>query len=76
MSEEGRLAGKLWKYVLAQHNLDLSELHPWNKHFKSCLLVVWQSDLVKHEFRLFTRIITLLQCFSDPFIAVIHGSRC
>ncbi len=40
--------------MLAQHSPDRSELHSENKHFKSCLLVVLQTDLTKHEFRLFT----------------------
>ena len=54
-SEKVRLSGKFWKHVSAQHNSERSELHSVNKHFKSCFLVVLPVDLMKHEFRLFTR---------------------
>ncbi len=33
---------------------DRSEPHSENKHFKSSLFVILQTDLTKHEFRLFT----------------------
>lgn len=34
---------------------DQSELHSGNKLLKRCLLVIWLTDLTKHESRLFTR---------------------
>ncbi len=51
---------------------DRSKLHSENKYFKSCLLVVLLTDLIKHEFRLFTNrhhdvVISATFC---PFIAI------
>lgn len=53
VSKEVGLPGKSWKYVSTQHSSDWAKLHSANKHFKSCSLVIWLTDLTKHEFRLY-----------------------
>ena len=55
VSKKVRIPGKFWKYVSAQHSSDQSELHLRNRHFKSCLSVVWPTDLMKHAIRFFIR---------------------
>ena len=70
-----RPPGKFWKYVSALHSIALIDPSSvsGSEHCKRCFLVIWPTDLTRHQFRLFLRdgiMMLLFRRLSDPFLAV------
>ena len=76
VSVEGRLPGKSWKCVTAQHSSDRSQFHSGNKHFYCCLLFIWWTELSSVFFQGNIMMLLFKHLLIHFFSQIIEKSLC